>query len=74
MIKKVAAILALAILISFTDNKQQDKEVIIKLPISKVNIILKGLSKLTIEEGQETYLIVLTQAQSQLQDTVKKKN
>lgn len=74
MIKKVAAILALAFLISFTDSKQQDKEVIIKLPISKVNIILKGLSKLTIEEGQETYLIVLTQAQSQLQDTVKKKN
>lgn len=73
MIKKVAAILALAFLISFTDNKQQDKEVILKLPISKVNIILKGLSKLTIEEGQETYLIVLTQAQSQLQDTVKKK-
>lgn len=73
MIKKVAAILALAFLISFTEDKQQDKEVIIKLPISKVNIILKGLSKLTIEEGQETYLIVLTQAQSQLQDTVKKK-
>lgn len=72
MIKKVTAILALAFLISFTD-KQQDKEVVIKLPVSKVSVVLKGLGKLPLEEAQETYLMVLTQAQSQLQDTVKKK-
>ncbi len=72
MIKKTIAILALAFLISFTD-KQQDKEVVIKLPVSKVSVVLKGLGKLPLEEAQETYLMVLTQAQSQLQDTVKKK-
>lgn len=69
----LSSIFLMAIGIAFTTYKQQDKEVVIKLPVSKVSVVLKGLGKLPLEEAQETYLMVLTQAQSQLQDTVKKK-
>jgi hypothetical protein len=73
MIKKILVTLAFGLLLAFIPNNQQDKEVVIKLPVSKVSIVLKGLGKLPLEEAQETYLTILTQAQLQLQDTVKKK-
>jgi len=73
MLKKLFLISLMTAFIAFTDTPKQEKEPVVKLPVSKWVIILKGCSKLTIEEGQGVYMDIVNQINAQMQDTIKKK-
>ena len=66
-------IIAFGILLSQTIPPQQEKEPLVKLSVSKWVIVLKGVSKLTIEEAQGVQMEIINQINSQMQDTVKTK-
>lgn len=62
-----------AVLLSQTIPPQQEKEPLVKLPVSKWVVVLKGVSKLTIEEAQGVQMEIINQINSQMQDSIKTK-
>jgi len=69
---KALSFLAMTLLLSFTPIPNQDKQITLKLTVSQTNTVLRGLSKLPLEESQETYMSIMVQAQQQM-DTTKRK-
>lgn len=66
----ISLTLVFSILLSQTIPPQQEKEPVVKLPVSKWVIVLKGCSKLSIEEAQGVYMEIVGQINSQMQDTL----
>lgn len=72
MIYKIALVLALGLLISFTENKQERK-LRFEFTENQVNVILNGLNELPAKTANPIIQEIYQQVQKQLQDTIKKK-
>ena len=70
---RTLAFLAMTLILSFTPSPNQDKTLNIRLTVAQANTVLKGLSKLPLEESQETYMSIMVQAQAQMDTTKPKK-
>jgi len=70
---KFLSFLLMTLILSFTPSPNQDNKITLKLTVAQTNTVLRGLSKLPLEESQETYMTVMVQAQQQMADTTKPK-
>ena len=74
--KKIAAILAMALLISFTSNPNEEKEITGKLTISEWQILVSAVNTpddVTANQKKVVLGKLIPQLNQQIQDTTKKK-
>lgn len=71
--KKIVAILAMALLISFTPNPNEEKEITIKLTLPQWEVVLQGLGELPMKIAAPISQSIISQAQRQITDTLPKK-
>lgn len=64
------AIAAFGLVLSQTIPEKQEKEPVVKLPISKWVVVLKGVSELPLKESQDIYMTIVAQINQQMQDTL----
>lgn len=71
--KKIAAILAMALLISFTSNPNEEKTITVTLTLPQWDVVLQGLNELPMKTAAPISQSIITQAQKQITDTLPKK-
>ena len=71
--KKIAAILAMALLISFTSNPNEEKTITVTLTLPQWEVVLQGLNELPMKTAAPISQSIIQQAQRQLTDTLPKK-
>lgn len=73
LISIISCIAVYGILLAQIIPNKQEKEPVVRLPVSKWVIVLKGVSELPLKESQDVYMSIVTQINSQMQDSTKKK-
>lgn len=65
--KRTFLVIALIVVLTSFNGTQQERRFNLSLTEQEINIVLKGLGKLPLEESQPVYGNIIQQAQAQLQ-------